>query len=99
VPPVVQLTAYRVVQEALSNVRRHAPGATAAVSVTATADALRVRVANSAGTAPGTGTGRGYGLPGMGERLALLRGSLDAGPQPDGGWAVLAVLPLGQEDG
>jgi signal transduction histidine kinase len=99
VPPVVQLTAYRVVQEALSNVRRHAPGTTATVTVTGDADTLRVRVANPAGARPGIGTGHGYGLAGMAERVALLDGTLDAGPAPDGGWRVDAVLPLGQEDG
>jgi signal transduction histidine kinase len=99
VPPVVQLTAYRVVQEALSNVRRHAPGTTAAVTVTGDPDTLRVSVTNPAGAAAATGIGPGYGLAGMAERVALLHGTLDAGPAPDGGWRVDAVLPLGQEDG
>jgi signal transduction histidine kinase len=87
------------VQEALSNVRRHAPGATASVSVAEAPGGLRVLVSNPAGTGPGIGTGRGYGLAGMRERVALLRGSLAAGPGPGGGWRVEAVLPLAQEDG
>jgi signal transduction histidine kinase len=99
VPPVVQLTAYRVVQEALSNVRRHAPGATASVSVAEDTGGLRVLVSNPAAAGPGIGTGRGYGLAGMRERVALLRGTLAAGPGPGGGWRVEAVLPLTQEDG
>ena len=88
VPPVVQLTAYRVVQEALSNVRKHAPGATAAVAVAEEADVLRVSVLDPGVTAPGIGTGRGYGLAGMRERVAILRGTLDAGPRPGGGLRV-----------
>jgi signal transduction histidine kinase len=92
VPPAVQLTAYRVVQEALSNARRHAPGARSAVSVAAGDRALRVSVINAAG-GPSTGPGSGYGLAGMRERVALLGGTLRAGPRPDGGWQVEAVLP------
>jgi signal transduction histidine kinase len=94
VPAAVQLTAYRVVQEALSNVRRHAPGTDAAVTVAATADALRVTVVNTAPAAPAPATGSGYGLAGMRERTDLRDGRLDAGPTADGGWRVEALLPL-----
>ncbi|HST64029.1 MAG TPA: histidine kinase, partial [Mycobacteriales bacterium] len=92
VPPAVQLTAYRLVQEALSNARKHAPGAAASVTVTVDGD-LRICVDNGPGAAV-TAPGRGYGLAGMRERVALAGGRLDAGPRPDGGWRVLAVLPL-----
>ncbi|HEV7655872.1 MAG TPA: histidine kinase [Mycobacteriales bacterium] len=94
VPAAVQLTAYRLVQEALSNVRRHAPSASASVTVGTEPGSLRVTVVNSAG---GDGVpGRGYGLAGMRERVALVGGRLDAGPRPDGGWRVDAALPLDQ---
>jgi signal transduction histidine kinase len=94
VPPAVQLAAYRIVQEALSNARRHAPGAHPAVAVTAADRTLRVTVTNPAGGPP-TGDGAGYGLAGMRERATLLGGTVAAGPRPDGGWQVEAVLPWG----
>lgn len=93
VPPAVQLAAYRLVQEGLSNARRHAPGAPVSVAVTGAGPALRVTVANATG-GPSTGPGAGYGLAGMRERVALLGGTLRAGPRPGGGWQVEAVLPL-----
>ena len=99
VPPAVQLTAYRVVQEALSNVRRHAPGTAVAVTVAAAGGALRVSVVNTAPAGPVAAAGSGYGLAGMRERTAVGDGSLDAGPTPDGGWKVEAMLPLRPEDG
>lgn len=98
VPPAVQLTAYRVVQEALSNVRRHAPGTDVAVTVAAAAGTLRVTVVNTAPAGPVAAAGSGYGLAGMRERTAVADGSLDAGPTPDGGWKVEAMLPLRPED-
>ncbi|MFE7664618.1 sensor histidine kinase [Streptomyces celluloflavus] len=97
--PAVDLSAYRIVQEALANVVRHAPGARTRVSVTATADRSRltVLVVNSAPPAPSapleTG-GTGHGLIGMRERVRLVDGSLDTGPLPDGGFRVAARLPL-----
>lgn len=91
------LTAYRITQEALANAARHAPGGPVHISVRATADTLLVDVVNG----PPTGTtevvpisGGGHGLDGMRERVAALGGSLDAGPQPDGGYLVAARLPL-----
>jgi signal transduction histidine kinase len=94
VPAAVQLTAYRVVQEALSNVRRHAPDTDVTVTVGAAGDALRVTVVNTAPAVPVPVTASGYGLAGMRERTALRDGTLDAGPTPDGGWRVEALLPL-----
>lgn len=98
VPPGAGVCAYRIVQEALSNARRHAPGARVAVSVGHTADAVTLQVTNGpAILAPPGANGHppGHGLAGMRERAELLGGSLSAGPAPDGGFAVSAVLPLG----
>lgn len=97
--PAVDLSAYRIVQEALANVVRHAPGARTRVSVTTTADGSRLTllVVNSAPPAPSEPletTGTGHGLIGMRERVRLVDGSLDTGPLPDGGFRVAAQLPL-----
>ncbi|TMR91767.1 sensor histidine kinase [Nonomuraea basaltis] len=92
-PPAVGLSAYRIVQESLSNAMRHAPGAAVAVDLRRDGDELRLRVANGPGAAPGPAPGAGQGLVGMRERAALLGGSLDAGPAPGGGFEVRATLP------
>jgi signal transduction histidine kinase len=93
VPPVVARCAYRVVQEALTNVLRHAPGAAATVRLEATDGWLRVEVVDGgaarAGPAPAPG---GHGLVGMRERVSMLGGSLFTGRQGEG-WAVLAEIP------
>lgn len=93
VPPAVGLAVYRIVQEALTNVARHAgPKPTARVSVETTGSDLRVLVA-SAGQVPAARTGSGRGLTGMRERVEAVRGTLEAGPA-DGGWRVSAKIPL-----
>jgi signal transduction histidine kinase len=97
VPPGAGVCAYRIVQEALSNAGRHAPGAPVTVSVRRRADTVTLQVANGPGIPAGTranGHGPGHGLAGMRERAELLGGSLSAAPEPDGGFAVSAVLPL-----
>lgn len=99
VPSGVGVCAYRIVQESLSNASRHAPGAAVTVSVGQESGAVLLRVANGPGgpVEPfGGGHGSGHGLTGMRERATLLGGSLSAGPAPDGGFVVSAVLPLGQ---
>jgi signal transduction histidine kinase len=99
VPSGVALCAYRIVQESLSNASQHAPGAAVTVSVDHDADAFLLRVANGPGGPAGPShseDGPGHGLTGMRERVALLGGSLSAGPAPDGGYVVSAVLPLCQ---
>jgi signal transduction histidine kinase len=99
VPPGVGVCAYRIVQESLSNASQHAPGAAVTVTVGHDAGAVLLRVANGPGGPAGPSGnehGPGHGLTGMRERVALLGGSLSAGPEPDGGFVVSAVLPLGE---
>lgn len=94
-PPGVELSAYRIVQEALSNVLRHAPGASARVHLTYLPIGLRVEVSNTRPQrAPAPSHGAGHGLLGMRERVAMLDGSLTAHPLPDGGYQVAAFLPV-----
>ena len=94
-------SAYRIVQEALSNVVRHAPGAPTWVSVEVLAGDLVVSVENDAATdVPGPDArGGGHGLVGIGERAALLGGHAEYGARPGGGYRVLATLPLGSDGG
>ncbi|MGN9791094.1 sensor histidine kinase [Streptomyces sp. NPDC054847] len=101
VPQAVDLSGYRIVQEALANVVRHAPGAPTRVSVTSDGSDLTVLVVNGpapAPTSPLETTGTGHGLVGMRERVRLTGGSLDTGPLPDGGFRVAARLPLTADD-
>ncbi len=95
VPPTVQIAAFRIVQEAMSNAVRHAPGAPIVVDVRVDATAVRLRIHNGLAQTPGE-HGAGHGLRGMLERAALLDGALDAGPDGAGGWLVTAVLPTGE---
>ena len=94
-PPGADLAAYRVVQEGLTNVLRHAGGAAASVRVRWD-DPLEITVSDDGGgTVPsGLDSGHGRGLLGLRERLALYGGELAAGPRPEGGWRLRAVLPL-----
>jgi signal transduction histidine kinase len=99
VPAGIGLCAYRIVQESLSNASQHAQGAEVTVSVDTAASAVVLRVANGPGKPAGqadAGRRSGHGLTGMRERVSLLGGSLWAGPAPDGGFVVSAVLPLGE---
>jgi signal transduction histidine kinase len=95
--PVVGRTAYRTVREALTNVRKHAPGARVTVRVEYAADQVRVSVRNTAPTAAPSsalvGTGSGLGLANLRQRIELVHGTLSAGRTPDGGYRVDAVLP------
>jgi len=95
-PPGVDLTAYRILQEALTNVRRHAPGAAVDVELWYTADALRLRVRdNGPGPGPSGDDPGGHGVLGMRERAAMVGGTLRTGPANGGGFVVEADLPLG----
>ena len=93
--PGLDLTAYRVVQEALTNALKHA-GAPALVTVRERDDELRIDVVNAPSRRPTPSPldGAGHGLIGMRERVQLYGGRLAAGPTPDGGFRVSAVLPL-----
>jgi signal transduction histidine kinase len=87
---------YRVVQEALTNITRHAPAAHH-VTVTISHDPRQVAVEitdDATATGHGTGLGNGYGLVGMRERVEALGGQLHAGPRPSAGWAIHASLPV-----
>jgi signal transduction histidine kinase len=93
-PSAVDLSAYRIVQEALTNTMNHASaGASAEVVITYTAWVVYVEVSDN-GLGLGPGDGLGNGLRGMHERAKLLGGSLDAGPGPLGGFTVRAALPI-----
>jgi signal transduction histidine kinase len=97
VPPEVDQAAYRIVQEALTNVGRHAGQACASVHLHYTPETLSVQVDDDGkGTVAGTGTPppvAGLGLVGMRERVSALGGRLQAGPHDDGGFRVRAELP------
>ncbi|TMR98284.1 sensor histidine kinase [Nonomuraea basaltis] len=90
--PGVELAAYRIVQEALTNARRHAPGAAVDVELHYTDGALRLVVRDN-GPGPAGGEAGGHGLSGMRERAAAVGGELRTGPAPGGGFFVEARLP------
>jgi signal transduction histidine kinase len=93
-PARVELSAYRIVQECLTNVVKHAgPGARTGVRLTTEGRDLVVEVRDD-GSGATSLPGAGHGIVGMRERAQLLGGSLDVGPRPDGGFAVRARLPL-----
>jgi signal transduction histidine kinase len=95
-PAAVDLAAYRIVQESLTNVVRHAGPATATVRVGYQPDALVVEVADTGrGRPSGAARPGGHGIAGMRERAAAVGGTLQAGPSGDGGFLVRARLPLG----
>ncbi|TDO31789.1 sensor histidine kinase [Paractinoplanes brasiliensis] len=102
-PDTVGLAAYRIVQESLSNVVRHAPGAPTRVTVTVGEGALAVVVENDLPTqAPRPiedGHGASHGLVGMRERARLAGGSVTTGARPEGGYRVAAEFPLTLEEG
>ncbi|MEU7136476.1 histidine kinase [Streptomyces sp. NPDC046261] len=92
--PGVELSAYRIVQESLSNAMRHAPGAQVRVGIGYHPSGVTVRVVNTPPARPAPPSpGAGHGLLGMRERTAMLGGELAAGATPDGGYEVLATLP------
>ncbi|HYK67764.1 MAG TPA: sensor histidine kinase [Streptosporangiaceae bacterium] len=93
VPAGVDVTAYRIVQEALTNVRRHAPGAPAEVLLRYADHTVQVKISDR-GPGPATINRDGHGLLGMRERAAMIGGSLHTGPAPGGGYVVIADLPV-----
>jgi signal transduction histidine kinase len=100
-PPSVALTVYRIVQEALTNVVKHASNAHALVRVRTDADGVRVTVTDTGRGRPAAAAGRGgtgarHGIVGMRERAAAFGGTLDAGVLPGGGFQVRAFLPVAE---
>jgi signal transduction histidine kinase len=100
--PGVGLTAYRIVQEALTNARRHAPGAAVDVELDYTDTVVHLRVRDNGpgprAAAPATGPAAGHGLVGMRERAAMVGGTLSVGPAPVGGFLVTATLPATRQE-
>jgi len=95
-PPGVDLSAYRIVQEALTNALKHAGPATARVWVSYGESGLELEVADD-GSGNGNGDGTGHGLVGIRERVAVFGGEVDAGARPEGGYTVRARLPYASE--
>ena len=95
-PAGLDLSAYRILQEALTNVRRHAAGAPTRADVTIGDRIVELLVADAGGSAPAPegANDHGHGLVGIRERVALYGGSLEVGPLPGGGFQVNATLPL-----
>jgi len=93
VPSSIELTVFRVVQEALTNARKYAGGAQAAVRLTYGSGDVTVEVSDE-GPGDGFAGGSGYGLVGMRERVVLHGGTLETGPLEAGGFRVWARLPL-----
>ncbi|MGH9054934.1 MAG: sensor histidine kinase [Acidimicrobiales bacterium] len=98
VDPNVELVTYRIVQESLTNARRHAPGAAVDVELTYTDHALRLRVRDNGPGPNPTPKTVGHGVAGMRDRAAAVGGHLRTGPAPGGGFLVEAVLPAKIED-
>jgi signal transduction histidine kinase len=95
-PATVDVSVYRIVQEALTNVLKHAGPARAGVTIGCEQDAVTIEVTDDGTAEPGPGApADGHGLAGMRERAAVFGGELSAGPRPGGGYAVRARLPLG----
>jgi signal transduction histidine kinase len=97
VPSAIGGAAFRIVQEALTNVLRHADASSAQVRVRANLDVLDIDITDD-GRADANGADAGLGLRGMAERAAALGGRLNVGPREEGGWRVHAVLPLNGGD-
>ncbi|MGW0131529.1 sensor histidine kinase [Streptomyces sp. NPDC003299] len=102
-PPTVGLTVFRIVQEGLTNARKYAGPASASVVLTYRPDGITVEVRDDGRGVPSQDARHepvrgGYGLIGMRERVALHGGTLEAGPRPEGGFAVVAELPLAADE-
>jgi signal transduction histidine kinase len=96
VPAAVDRTAYRIVQESLTNIARHAAAATASVRIDYRPDCLAIRVDDDGRATPAAVPMPGVGLLGMGERVTALGGRLRAEPRGEGGFTVQAELPVGR---
>ena len=98
-PLDVDLAAFRIVQESLTNVARHAGYAAVTIEITYREDELIVQIDDDGKGVPTGSAGGGNGVPGMKERAASLGGELHAGPRAGGGFRVRAVLPVDDEEG
>ena len=101
VPPGIDLSAYRIIQEALTNVIKHAAAASASVTIRYRPDSVTVEIADQGAGAPAAGVpapraGSGHGIIGMRERVAVFGGEFSAGPGPDGGFRVRACFPIAE---
>ncbi len=93
-PPEIDLSAFRIIQESVTNVVRHAATGHCRVSVEQQERELSIEVVDSGRGGRGQVAGAGYGLVGMRERVALLHGDFSAAPRPEGGFRVAARLPV-----
>jgi signal transduction histidine kinase len=99
VPPGIDLSAYRIVQEALTNVIKHSGSGAANVTISYRPDSVTVEITDPgpeapAARVPAQRTGSGHGIIGMRERVAVFGGEFDAGPRPEGGFRVRARFPI-----
>ncbi len=94
-PDGMGMVLFRIAQEALTNALKHARGAAVDVRVRRTAGQVQLEVVNGAGRSEPEPSGARHGLIGMAERAALFGGRVECGPIADGGFRVLAALPLG----
>jgi len=92
----IELSAYRIVQEALTNTMRHSHASSAQVRIEYRPDQLRLQITDDGAALPGS-NGAGHGLAGIRERALTFGGTAEASPIPEGGWRVSATLPLGGE--
>lgn len=93
-PTGLDLTAYRIVQESLTNILKHSGAAHVTVRLSFTSSSLQIDVADDGMRTPTDDDSHGHGLVGIAERVALFGGTARAGPGPSGGWHVHAELPL-----
>ncbi|MFF2810198.1 sensor histidine kinase [Streptomyces sp. NPDC058000] len=99
VPHRVELSAFRITQEALSNALRHSPGCRAELELSYGSSGIGIRVANSPSAAAATGQkGTGHGVLGIWERVSMLGGSVRIGPREDGWFEVMASLPTSEQE-
>jgi signal transduction histidine kinase len=94
IPAGIELAAYRIIQEALTNAIKHAAGATATVRVCYRADRLELEITDTGTDTATPASGGGHGLVGMRERVALYGGRFDAVRPPGGGFAIRVLLPV-----
>jgi signal transduction histidine kinase len=94
ISPAMQICAYRVVQEALTNAARHTRNPQVRVVLRQSAETLEIEVEDDGGAGPREAPGTGYGLTGLRERVSLFGGTLDTGPRAGGGFRVFASLPV-----